>query len=81
MLVRQYLRDVAPFWDKYDSVFAGVLGGIILIGYATFVETISPSGLVTAWADFIESSGLLALLTAWTAIIGLYRFRHRQDKT
>ena len=81
MPIRQYLQDVAPFWDKYDSAFAGVLSGLIILGYATFVQTISPLGLVTAWADFIENSGLLALLTAWTAIIGLYRLRHRPDKT
>lgn len=81
MVIGRCFRNVAPFWDKYDSVFAGVLGGIIIVGYATFVEVISPSGLVTAWTDFIENSGLLALLTAWTAIIGLYRLRHRPDKT
>lgn len=81
MTIRRYLRDGAPFWDKYDSIFALVLLGIIIVGYATFVETPSPSGLVTAWINFIENSGLLALVTAWTAIIGFYRLRHRQEKT
>lgn len=80
MPIRQYFRDVAPFWDKYDSVFAGVLGGMIIVGYATFVMS-SPLGLFAAWTTFIKNSGLLALLTAWTAIIALYRLRHRQDKT
>lgn len=81
MVIRRYLREVAPFWDRYDSVFALVLGWIVLVGYATFIETISPSGVVTAWTEFIETSGLLALLTTWTAIIALYRLRHRPDKT
>lgn len=81
MAIRRCLKDVAPFWDRYDSAFAGILGGIIFVGYATFVETISPSGLVSGWINFIENSGLLALLTAWTAIIGLYCLRHRPDKT
>ena len=80
MPLRQNFRNVAPFWDKYDTVFAAVLFGIITIGYATFVKTISWPGLLTAWTDFIENSGLLALLTAWAAIIGLYRLRHRIDK-
>lgn len=81
MPLRRYLRDAAPFWDIYDSVFAAVLGVIIVGGYATFVETLSPSGLLAAWTEFIQNSGLLGLLTSWTAIIGLYRLRHQQDKT
>jgi hypothetical protein len=81
MPIGRYFRKVAPFWDKYDTVFTAVLSGIIILGYATFVEQISLSGLFAAWAPFIENSGILVLLTAWTAIIGLYRLRHRPDKT
>lgn len=80
MPIRRNFRNVAPFWDKYDTVFSAVLCGIIIIGYATFVETWSRSGLLIAWTDFIKNSGLIALLTAWAAIIGLYRLRHRLDK-
>lgn len=80
MPIRRYLRNVAPFWDKYDTRFGLVLCSIIILGYATFVETITWSGLFVALSDFFENSGLLALLTAWTAMIGLYRLRHRPDK-
>lgn len=78
--IRRHFREVAPFCDKYDLGFAGILGVIVILGYATYMETPSLSGLVNTWPDFIGNSGLLALLTAWTAIIGLYRLRHRPDK-
>lgn len=81
MPAKRYFRTLAPFWDRYDSAFAAVLLGMIALGYATFVNTISLSGVLVAWDDFVRNSGLLALLTAWTAIIGLYRLRHRPEKT
>lgn len=79
MPIRRIVRDVAPYRDWYDWIFAVVLGIIILAGFGSFVW-ISPLGLSAAWAVFIKNSGLLVLLTAWTAMIGLYRLRHRQDK-
>lgn len=79
MPFRRYFRDVAPFWDRYDSAFAAVLTGIILVGYGTYVA--SEPGPLSVGTEFIRGSGLIALLTAWTAIIALYRLRHRPDKT
>lgn len=79
MPIRRYFRDVAPYWDRYDSAFASVLAGIILLGYGTYV--VSSSGPLNAGTEFLKNSGLIALLTAWTAIIALYRLRHRPDKT
>lgn len=80
MEIKRYIRNVAPHADLYDALFALFLGVIVLAGFATFVET-TEAGLLKAWLDFIKSSGLIALLTAWTAIIALYRLRHRPDKT
>lgn len=74
-------REVAPWWDKFDTAFAVAVGGILLAGYATFVEPFSLAGLEPGFKQFIRQSGLLALLTAFTAIIALYRLRHRPDKT
>lgn len=73
-------REFAPWWDKFDTLFAVAIGVILLGGYATFVESISCIGLWNAFGRFIERSGLLALLTAFTAIIALYRLRHRPNK-
>lgn len=81
MTIVRYFRDVAPFWDKYDWAFAVVLAGIVALGYVAHVELIPSSGLLGAGADFIRNSGVIALLTAWTAIIALYRLRHRPEKT
>lgn len=78
---RSQWRKVAPWWDKFDSIFAGILGLFLLFGYFTFVESITHSGVRAAWPRFVRNSGLLALLTTWTAIIALYRLRHRPDKT
>lgn len=78
--MKRHFRDVAPLWDSYDTAFTAVLFILVIIGYGTFVETISLIGLLAAWTDFIENSGLLALLAAWTAMVGLYRLRHRPDK-
>lgn len=74
-------REFAPWWDKFDTGFAVVISVILLGGYATFVDAISCTGLWTAFQQFIKQSGLLALLTAFTAIIALYRLRHRPNMT
>lgn len=73
-------RKYAPWWDKFDTAFAIALGGILLVGYATYVDPISPAGLLSGFKRFINQSGLLGLLTAFTAIIALYRLRHRPDE-
>ena len=74
-------REFAPWWDKFDTAFSVAIGAILLGGYATFVDGISCTGLGTAFQQFIKQSGLLAFLTAFTAIIALYRLRHRPNMT
>lgn len=73
-------REFAPWWDKVDSAFMAAIVVILLGGYATFVNSFSCTGLWAAFQQFIRQSGLLALLTAFTAIIALYRLRHRPNK-
>lgn len=74
-------QEVAPWWNKYDSWFASGVLGLLILGYATFVSSACPVGLWMAFQRFVNHSGLLALLTGFTAIIALYRLRHRPDKT
>lgn len=81
MWISKIRQNIAPFWDKFDTGFFAVLAVLNLIGYLSFVETISGPGLLNASFDFMKNSGLLALLTSSTAIIALYRLRHNPDKS
>lgn len=74
-------QEIAPWGDRFDAAFAFVVIAILLGGYATFVDSVSRVGLWVATQEFIKQSGLIALLTGFTAIIALYRLRHRPDKS
>lgn len=78
--MRWRFRDVAPLWDRYDWIFVGILFVPLITTYIIFVKTLPGIRPFAAWIDFIENSGLLALLAASTAMIGLYRLRHRPGK-
>ncbi len=83
MTPRSWLRRVAPWWDKFDTIFTVILLGVVTVGYGSFVLSRPEPGLaklLPAFAEFLKNSGILALLTAWTAIIALYRLRHRPNK-
>jgi len=74
------LRDVAPHWDNYDWAFLGVISAIFIAGLAAFVDTPWWEGVNNPWTAFVQNSGLIVILTGCTAMIAIYRLRHRPDK-
>lgn len=61
-------------------MFGALLSVILLLGFASSLESLNIQTLPSAWAAFIDHSGIIALITALTAFIALYRLRHWPDK-
>jgi hypothetical protein len=80
MSIKSGVRELAPFGDRYDVGFALGLGMVLLAGVVAFVDTPTLGGVVAAVGEFMRNSGMLVLLTSITAIVAVYRLRHRPEK-